>query len=97
MEEMGEVALSKEEQDNVAVSQVGNQEDERPVKRPKLEDASTREVRMEELMAELVGLILGHVDQLSVPCCRFVCRRWNHILTASFANRITPPSIFIVY
>jgi hypothetical protein len=42
---------------------------------------------MEELLGELLGLILGLVDQDSVPCCRFVCHHWNHlILTIAFAD-----------
>jgi hypothetical protein len=34
---------------------------------------------MDELMPELVGLILSHVDRPSLIGCRFVCTTWMHI------------------
>jgi hypothetical protein len=31
---------------------------------------------MEELMPELVGMVLSHVDCLSLAACWFVCTTW---------------------
>ena len=39
---------------------------------------------MDELMVELVGLVLSHVDPLTLPACRAVCSRWNHALATTY-------------
>jgi hypothetical protein len=39
------------------------------------------EIGLEELFPpEVIELILRNVDELSWPCCQFVCRRWREIL-----------------
>jgi hypothetical protein len=37
---------------------------------------------MEELMPELVSLVLGHVDSVSLVACRFACATWMRIISA---------------
>ncbi|ELR12235.1 uncharacterized protein ACA1_031380 [Acanthamoeba castellanii str. Neff] len=37
---------------------------------------------MDHLALELVGLVLCHVDHLSLPVCRAVCRKWSDALAA---------------
>lgn len=52
---------------------------------------------MDRLMVELVGVILGHVDEVTLPWCRFVSRAWNALtrrvqLEECPAGSWTPPN-----
>jgi hypothetical protein len=44
---------------------------------------------MEALPVELVGVILSHVDDLTLPCCYAVCHRWTTALRHSPARATT--------
>jgi hypothetical protein len=48
---------------------------------------------MEELMPELVGLVLSHVDPLSLVACRFVCTTWRERITSPRSARDEAKSI----
>jgi hypothetical protein len=50
--------------------------------RPRKEGCNSGGGHMDHLPVELVSLVLCHVDRLSLPVCRDVCRKWSDALTA---------------
>jgi hypothetical protein len=48
---------------------------------------------MEALPVELVGVILSHVDELTLPCCYAVSHRWTTALRHSPAEPQQPAAL----
>jgi hypothetical protein len=51
---------------------------------------STAREDMEALPVELLGVILSHVDELTLPCCSAVSRSWTTALLRHRAERAPP-------